>query len=251
MLGANPKKQIVAIGAVLTVAITLLWWTAPLWQPTLNAWTVSTTQNFFQWQGYWSQTLQGWPTASVSISEIAVTQDKKIFEAEKKLLDLRAAAKSERLKTQTGYLVAGRGPDIYNVVIFDGEAPPVGAAVVTAEGNLVGRVFSVSGRTALVWPVVGANFKVSARLVGQPNFTGVVMVDNSGNLRLFQLPREISITDNSLVETSAFDNLIPEGLPIAKVANVISGTGTSPEAALLPLSASSWSQPIIFEWKKP
>ncbi|KKS43564.1 MAG: hypothetical protein UV05_C0030G0005 [candidate division CPR1 bacterium GW2011_GWA2_42_17] len=244
------KKQITALASLIIVVIAILWWTAAVWQGPVNYWLMSALTGFFKWQGQAAQILQDGQNISVSIQEIALEQDKKIIDMEKKLLDLWNKVKKEKIGVTPAYLVAGRGADIYNVAIFEGDAPPLGAAVVSADGFLIGRVFSVSGSIVLVWPITGANFKLSARLVDQPNFNAVLQADMSGLLRLSQLPREVAIKENALVETSAFDNIIPEGLAVASVKGVFTDVAVAPEAALLPLFLSVWSQPVLMEWKR-
>ncbi|GEM_PF-2713755 len=244
------RKQFWAGAGLLVVATSLLWWTAPLWQPPINSWSVSLLENFFKWQGYWSRELQGQADQKITSTEISGIQNEKISKMAEEFLALKNRVKSEHIKTALGYLVVGRGYDNFDLALFEDSAPPVGAAVISAQGFLVGRVVSVSGKTATVWPVGAANFKLSARLVDQNNYTGVIETSTGGWLRLYQLPREAALKENLLVESSAFDAVMPEGLPVATIKEVSASTGTTPEALLWPLFSSVWSQPILFEWKK-
>lgn len=249
------KKQFTAVASLIIVVVAILWWTAAVWQGPLNSWTVSALNGIFKWQGYWSASLQGEQTLQNSGSQnlggdIAQAQDKKILDAEIALLVLRAKIKKEKIGSVPAYLVAGRGADNFNVAVFEGEAPPVGAAVVSSEGFLVGRIISVAGSTALISSLTGVNFKLSARLLDQPNFSAVLQTDLSGLLRLFQLPREAVIKEKTIVESSAFDNVMPEGLAVASVKSLSIGAAGAPEAILLPLFSSVWSQPVLFEWKR-
>lgn len=97
----------------------------------------------------------------------------------------------------------------------------VGSAVVSPEG-LVGVVQTVARDTAQVQLVTSPSpFKIGARVQGKATTAGLLHGEALDRLKLELTTPDLQIAQGDLVETSGFSEMIPGGIPIGKVVQVI------------------------------
>jgi rod shape-determining protein MreC len=125
--------------------------------------------------------------------------------------------------------VAGRDSvDVLETLIIDRGAADgvrVGMAVV-ANGNLAGRVFSVTTSSADVMPIHSGQSAVNAVAQGEDGTAdGIVGGDGSRNLRLTRIEPGAPLAIGDQVVTSGLGGGFPRGLPIGRIISVL----TSPE----------------------
>lgn len=126
-----------------------------------------------------------------------------------------------------------RTPDRWNNMITiskgsnDGIKPDM--AVVSANGDLLGRVSSVStfsSNVELLMDIEKGNY-ISAMIPGAAPIYGVIeqyiMEGGQGYLVMKKIPQQVKITENSYVTTSGMGGVMPQGLMIGKVTKIVPG----------------------------
>lgn len=102
----------------------------------------------------------------------------------------------------------------------------VGLAVVAADGHFVGKISTVSGKTAVVQSVLDRGAKVAVALLNSSRTLGIGEGNGSALLSLQFIPQNENISLNNLVVTSGLEEAIPPGLVIG----VITGVEKDPAA---------------------
>ena len=147
------------------------------------------------------------------------------------MLDIRDN-KLKNYKVRVAEVIA-RSPDRWNHLITiskgsnDGIKPEM--AVVSANGDLLGRVSSVStfsSNVELLMDIEKGNY-ISTMIQGTSPIYGViegyVMQNNQGFLVMKKIPQQVQITKDSYVTTSGMGGVMPQGLMIGQVDSVTVG----------------------------
>ncbi len=140
---------------------------------------------------------------------------------------LRAALDYQRQNTEFTLLtarVAGRDSvDVLDTLIIDRGAMDgvrVGMAVI-ANGNLAGRVLTVTTRSADVLPIHSRQSAVNAVAQGEDGVAdGIVEGDDAGGLLLTRIEPDAPLAIGDLVVTSGLGGGFPRGLPVGRVISV-------------------------------
>jgi rod shape-determining protein MreC len=153
-----------------------------------------------------------------------------VQELEKDNDDLRGIlGKEESLREYSPIqaTVIGRNPDRWNelVTINKGELDGISKnmAVITAEG-LIGKITSTTNFTASVQLLssMDPNNKISAVVQGEEDSYGLIEgYDDKNDLILMKrIPYDKKVKKDSMVITSGFGGVFPQGLPIGTVVDV-------------------------------
>ena len=155
---------------------------------------------------------------------------------------LRAALDYQRQNTDVSLLtarVAGRDSvDVLDTLIIDRGATDgvrVGMAVI-ANGNLAGRVLTVTTTSADVLPIHSRQSAVNAVAQGENGVAdGIVEGDDAGGLLLTRIEPDAPLAIGDLVVTSGLGGGFPRGLPVGRVISVfLSPESVFREAAVEP-----------------
>ena len=101
-----------------------------------------------------------------------------------------------------------------------------GAAVIVAEGHMVGKVLIVSSKTAVVQTVLGRGARTAVSLFNSSRTLGISEGSGSTLLSLRFIPQNENIQVNNLIVTSGLEEQIPSGL----IVGVVTGVERDPAA---------------------
>lgn len=128
--------------------------------------------------------------------------------------------------------------DLNTVEINAGQDEGVieGAAVLSEDGVLVGRVARVDAATSIITLLISPSIAVAAQIQNSSLSPGVVSGEHGLALRMTLIPQTDGVAIGDLVVTSGTDSHIPEQLVIGTI-NAITSTpgGLFQEAAITPL----------------
>jgi len=112
---------------------------------------------------------------------------------------------------ESRYLVIDRGTD-------DGVRPEMG---VVGGGGVVGIVYLVGARHALVIPVTNKKSSISCRIQGQ-NYFGYLQWDGKSLLHAYvdDIPRYAHVNKGEIVETSGYSSVFPPGIFVGRITDV-------------------------------
>jgi rod shape-determining protein MreC len=114
----------------------------------------------------------------------------------------------------------------------------VGQAVVTDEGVLAGKVFTIGERSATVLLVSDVRSRVAASAAGSERLSGVVEGKGNGTARFTLIPQSLVLKRDDVVVTAGTEDHVPGHIVIGLV-NAVEGQATDPfkSAAIEPLAA--------------
>lgn len=112
----------------------------------------------------------------------------------------------------------------------------VGQAVLAGDGVVVGKIISLTERTATVQLVTDPRSRFASTLSGESRLLGVVEGRGNGAARMTYIPASQPIKKDQIVVTAGTEEKIPPHLPIGLV-NAVEGKNTDPfvSAILEPL----------------
>lgn len=112
----------------------------------------------------------------------------------------------------------------------------VGQAVLAGDGVVVGKIISLTERTATVQLVTDPRSRFASTLSGETRLLGVVEGRGNGAARMTYIPASQPIKKDQIVVTAGTEEKIPPHLPIGLV-NAVEGKNTDPfvSAILEPL----------------
>ena len=148
----------------------------------------------------------------------------------KALLDLKAQSKFKVLPAR----LIGRDPSIWfdSVVINQGSLNGVKLNMpIVANGALVGRVTAVSPLTAQVDLITRdkSGLGAVAGEIGSSNALGVVIgTSKSGLLEMKYVPGTTDVQVGQAIFTTGQDGIYPPGLKVGEIAQIITGSATTP-----------------------
>lgn len=129
-------------------------------------------------------------------------------------------------------------PDRSMIVIDRGrqDEVEVGQAVLAGEGVIIGKIISLTERTATVQLVTDPRSRFAATLSGESRLLGVVEGRGNGAARMTYIPASQPIKKDQIVVTAGTEEKIPPHLPLGLV-NAVEGKNTDPfvSAVLEPL----------------
>lgn len=113
----------------------------------------------------------------------------------------------------------------------------IGHAVVTDEGILVGKIFSLGEHTATVLLVSDVRSRVAATVAASERLSGVVEGKGSGAARFTLVPQSVPLKRDDVVVTAGTEDKVPGSLVVGLV-NAVESQPTDPfkEAVLEPLA---------------
>ncbi|MDO8505072.1 MAG: rod shape-determining protein MreC [bacterium] len=91
---------------------------------------------------------------------------------------------------------------------------------VTVEGILVGKIIKVTQSTSVVAPLIASGIKSAATFPGNSATAGIVEGELNVNLIMRFIPKDVTVTMDSIVITSGLEERIPRGLSIGLIAKV-------------------------------
>lgn len=129
-------------------------------------------------------------------------------------------------------------PDRSAIVLDRGrqDEVEVGQAVLAGDGVIIGKIVSLTERTATVQLVTDPRSRFAATLSGEARLLGVVEGRGNGAARMTYIPASQPIKKDQIVVTSGTEEKIPPHLPLGLV-NAVEGKNTDPfvSAVLEPL----------------
>lgn len=129
-------------------------------------------------------------------------------------------------------------PDRSTLVIDRGlvDEVEIGQAVLAGDGVVVGKIVSLTERTATVQLLTDPRSRFAATLSGETKLLGVVEGRGNGAARMTYIPASQPIKKDQIVVTAGTEAKIPPHLPIGLV-NAVEGKNTDPfvSAILEPL----------------
>lgn len=113
----------------------------------------------------------------------------------------------------------------------------VGQAVVTDEGLLAGKIFSIGERSATVLLLSDVRSRVAASVAGSERLAGVVEGKGNGTARFTLIPQSLKLERDDAVVTAGTEDHVPAHIVIGLV-NAVEGQPTDPfkSAAIEPLA---------------
>ena len=134
---------------------------------------------------------------------------------------------TRRLRPNQAELVIDRGTE---------DGLEVGQAVVAEEGVFIGKVASLTERTAIVQLLTDPRSRVAASLSGENRLLGVVEGRGNGAARMTYIPASQTLTKDQIIVSSGTEERVPAHLPLGLI-NAIEGKKTDPfvNAILEPL----------------
>jgi rod shape-determining protein MreC len=163
------------------------------------------------------------------------------------LLDYRT--KSGATGTVTHVLSRSIDNDATLIVIDRGEVDGVvvGSAVVIGDGIVYGQVIDVRAQTAIVQLVSHPDSKIPAAILGQTRTIGLVEGREGALLTMEFIPQDAQLGTGNLVVTSGLDGLVPEGLVIGLVTEVVSVESAPFQRAFIELlyEPREWTTALI------
>lgn len=171
-----------------------------------------------------------------------VVSSARLAALEEENLLLRQQAK---VSPQSGFEMVGAQvvsrlmePDRSMIVIDRGrqDEVEVGQAVLAGEGVIIGKIISLTERTATVQLVTDPRSRFAATLSGEARLLGVVEGRGNGAARMTYIPASQPIKKDQIVVTAGTEEKIPPHLPLGLV-NAVEGKNTDPfvSAVLEPL----------------
>jgi len=95
----------------------------------------------------------------------------------------------------------------------------VGAAVINAEGMLIGRVSKINERNSLIYLITSPQIKTNVE-IGENRIEGIVKGKGNFEMNIENLPKDKEIKEGDLVITGRIQNDFPSGLPLGTVKSV-------------------------------
>lgn len=111
-----------------------------------------------------------------------------------------------------------------------------GSAVVTPRNQLVGQVLSVDINTSQIVALTDPSSAVGA-MVERSRSTGLLQGEGADYLLFSYLPKDANIQKNDIVVSSGMGKIIPKGLPIGRVVQVMRNTTAG--------TTSAWVRPSV------
>ncbi len=163
--------------------------------------------------------------------------------------ELRAVHNYSQVSGQSGILarVIARGvaEDSTNLILDRGSAEGVadGSAVVIDNGVLFGLVTEVREHSSVVRLLNSTQSKVPATILGASRSLGLVEGREGALLVMDFIPQDAQIDVNDVVVTTGLDGLIPAGLVVGLISDVVSDDSAPFKQAFVepPFIASDWT----------
>lgn len=173
-------------------------------------------------------------TVAVSVARLAALEEENAL--------LREQA---RVSPHSGFELLGAQvisrvtePDQAILVIDRGrqDEVEVGQAVLAGDGVIVGKIITLTERTATVQLMTDPRSRFAATLSGETRLLGVVEGRGNGAARMTYIPASQPIKKDQIVVTSGTEEKVPPHIPIGLV-NAVEGKNTDPfiSAVLEPL----------------
>lgn len=173
-------------------------------------------------------------TVAVSVARLAALEEENAL--------LREQA---RVSPHSGFELLGAQvisrvtePDQAILVIDRGrqDEVEVGQAVLAGDGVIVGKISTLTERTATVQLMTDPRSRFAATLSGETRLLGVVEGRGNGAARMTYIPASQPIKKDQIVVTSGTEDKVPPHIPIGLV-NAVEGKNTDPfiSAVLEPL----------------
>lgn len=130
-------------------------------------------------------------------------------------------------------------PDRAQIIINRGadDRVEVGQAILGDDGVLLGKITSLSKRTATIELLTDPNSRIAATLSGEQRLLGVVEGRGNGAARMTYIPSSQAMKKDQIIVTSGTEEKIPAHIPLGLV-NAVEGKSTDPfvSAILEPLT---------------
>lgn len=112
---------------------------------------------------------------------------------------------------------------LHAITIDKGEADGVAVnqAVAVGDGILIGKVIEVKQATATVMLLTDTRSRVGAVIQGTERIQGVIQGERGLSLSMLLIPQDKEIRAGDLVVTSGIEPLMPKGLVIGRVQDVV------------------------------
>ncbi|MBT4857335.1 rod shape-determining protein MreC [Candidatus Uhrbacteria bacterium] len=232
-LSKNSQAALQAIGLFLliTIGILLIIFFTPAvegtqkvqsgfysFSQTISSWTADT---FFD-----RETLRGEHKYYQDLASLHTHEEAYINELEQSVAQLEAALKYEETigYTTTIARVLSRSINKERELLIDKgilDGIIVGQAVVVGDGHLVGEIIDLNDRTATVRLLQDKDSSIAAAILGSDKTIGLIEGREGYLLSMQFIPQDERIDVHDVAVTSGLDELIPSGLVIGVVSELI------------------------------